>query len=136
MSNNGEVIKEWKKGVSECEDVQRKEELDWGQIYLARKGEWDHQKYFRIRILHETDERTLKHFETFTENAAKSTVKWELDLSDTKMSVMTIELDVNSTTYENGRVIWQLCGGNSCLLPSSGNAHFFILTFVARFDRS
>ena len=38
VSNNGETIKEWKKGVSECEDVQRKVEMDWGQIYLARKG--------------------------------------------------------------------------------------------------
>lgn len=39
VSNNSEVTKEWKKGVSECEDIQRKVELDWGQVYLARKGE-------------------------------------------------------------------------------------------------
>ena len=32
----------------------------------------------------------------------------------------SIELDVSSTTFEGGRVVWQLCGGSACLLPSPG----------------
>ena len=91
MSNGDEVIKGWENGVCEIENIFRKEEFDWGQTYLAR-----------------------------TEGAAKASLKWELDLSECKMSVQSIELDVGSATYENGRVIWQLCGGSVCLLPMSG----------------
>lgn len=58
-------------------------------------------------------------------------MKWELDLSDTNLSVKTVDLDVNSKTYENGRVIWQLCGGNSCLLPSSGKTKLLKATSAA-----
>ena len=81
------------------ENIFRKEEFDWGQNYLAR-----------------------------TEGSAKAALKWELDLSECKMSVQSIELDVGSATYENGRVIWQLCGGSVCLLPMSGECfEWFIL---------
>ncbi len=46
---------------------------------------------------------------------------WEIDLSDTGLCVQSIELDVNSKTFESGRVVWQLCGGSACLLPSPGS---------------
>ena len=47
-------------------------------------------------------------------------MSWEVDFSGTGLSVKSIELDVGSTTYTSGRIVWQLCGGSICLLPSSG----------------
>jgi len=56
-----------------------------------------------------------------TEGSSKSSISWELNLDDSELTVKSIELDVNSTTFESGRVVWQLCGGNACLLPSPGS---------------
>ncbi len=46
---------------------------------------------------------------------------WEVDLRGTDLCVKSIELDVGSKTFEDGRVVWQLCGGATCLLPLSGS---------------
>ncbi|TRY66944.1 hypothetical protein TCAL_03733 [Tigriopus californicus] len=91
VSNNDEVISGWDKGVLEAENVLRKLEADWKQCYLARR-----------------------------EGAPKSSIKWELDLENTRLSVQSVELHIESSIFGNGRVLWQLCGGNTCLLPSSG----------------
>ena len=56
----------------------------------------------------------------FAEDAEKSSVSWRLDLSGTKLCVKSVELKVTSKVYENGKVIWQLCGGKQCLLPTPG----------------
>ena len=56
-----------------------------------------------------------------SEGSSKSSISWELNLDESELTVKSIELDVNSTTFENGRVVWQLCGGNACLLPSPGS---------------
>ena len=47
-------------------------------------------------------------------------MSWRLDLSSTKLCVKSVELKVTSKVYENGKVIWQLCGGKQCLLPTPG----------------
>jgi hypothetical protein len=60
--------------------------------------------------------------ELFAEGADKSSISWSLDLSDTDLSVKSVELDVESSVFESGRVIWQLCGGNLCLMPLPGKA--------------
>ena len=48
---------------------------------------------------------------------------WEVDLSGSGLCVSSIELDVGAKggTFENGRVVWQLCGGATCLLPLPGS---------------
>ena len=69
----------------------RKVEHDWDMVYLSR-----------------------------AEGTTKASITWALDLSKTKLSVKTVELLVNSKTYENGRIIWQLCGANQCILPMPG----------------
>lgn len=46
-SNNDEVVHGWENGVSEAKAVFRKEEHDWGQIYLARTG-----KQFPAEVRH------------------------------------------------------------------------------------
>ena len=81
----------WQQGVKQAENIFRKVEHDWDMVYLAR-----------------------------TEGATKASITWALDLSGTKLSVKTVELLVNSKTYENGRVLWQLCGANQCILPMPG----------------
>ena len=89
--NQQNRIEGWQKGVKDAENVSRKEEHDWNMVYLAR-----------------------------TEGSSKASITWCLDLSDTNLSVKTVELLVQSKTYENGRVIWQLCGANQCILPMPG----------------
>lgn len=91
-ASNCSKIKGWASGVSEASNIFRKVEHDWGMMYLAR-----------------------------TEGSSKSSISWELNLDESELTVKSIELDVNSTTFENGRVVWQLCGGNACLLPSPGS---------------
>ena len=86
-----ERIEGWQKGVKEAENIFRKVEHDWDMVYLARE-----------------------------EGANKASITWALDLSKTNLSVKTVELLVNSKTYENGRIIWQLCGANQCILPMPG----------------
>ena len=86
-----ERIKGWQKGAKEAENMFRKVEHDWDMVYLSR-----------------------------AEGTTKASITWALDLSKTKLSVKTVELLVNSKTYENGRIIWQLCGANQCILPMPG----------------
>ena len=86
-----EKIEDWQQGVKEGDNIFRKVEHDWNMVYLAR-----------------------------TEGTQKATITWALDLSKTNLSVKTVELLVHSKTYENGRVIWQLCGANQCILPMPG----------------
>ena len=86
-----EIIEGWQKGVKEAENIFRKVEHDWNMVYLAR-----------------------------AEGTNKASITWALDLSKTNLSVKTVELLVNSKTYENGRIIWQLCGANQCILPMPG----------------
>ena len=86
-----EIIEGWQKGVKDAENIFRKVEHDWDMVYLAR-----------------------------VEGTNKASITWALDLSKTNLSVKTVELLVNSKTYENGRIIWQLCGANQCILPMPG----------------
>ena len=104
-SNGNEVTKGWRTGLQQCQDIIRKEELDWGQIYLAR-----------------------------AEGTSKSSLAWEIDLSDSNLSVKSIELDVNSETFENGRVLWQVCGGTQCLLPMSGKLVSFNTSCLCQYQ--
>ena len=73
-----ERIKGWQKGAKEAENMFRKVEHDWDMVYLSR-----------------------------AEGTTKASITWALDLSKTNLSVKTVELLVNSKTYENGRIIWQ-----------------------------
>ena len=56
----------------------------------------------------------------FPEGSAKASINWSLDLTGTKLCIKTVELTVGSKCFENGRIIWQLCGGNQCVLPTPG----------------
>eukprot|EP00096_Caligus_rogercresseyi_P003534 TRINITY_DN166_c1_g1_i1.p1 TRINITY_DN166_c1_g1~~TRINITY_DN166_c1_g1_i1.p1 ORF type:complete len:772 (+),score=180.55 TRINITY_DN166_c1_g1_i1:355-2670(+) len=84
-----ERISGWLNGLSDMKDIFRKEESDWKMVYLARQ-----------------------------ESCSSGKLTWEFDLSETSLSIKSIELRVESKTYENGRVLWQLCGNNLCLIPS------------------
>jgi hypothetical protein len=50
-SNGGERVVGWQNGLAECEDVIRKEEFDWGQIYLARRGDRQLHRLLSARVI-------------------------------------------------------------------------------------
>ena len=89
--DNESRLEGWERGVKEAENIFRKVEHDWDMVYLAR-----------------------------TEGTTKASITWAVDLNNTNLSVKTVELLVNSKTYETGRVIWQLCGATQCILPMPG----------------
>jgi len=103
-----EEVKGWRNGVKESENVFRKVETDWKMTYLARSGE-------------KVNKRTVNKLFSIAAGSSKASISWELDLEESDFSVRSIELEVNSQTYENGRVLWTVCGGNACLLPTPGN---------------
>jgi hypothetical protein len=62
----------------------------------------------------------ISFFTYFLEGSPKAKICWKLDLSDSKLNVRSVELDVSSQEFESGQILWQLCGDNVCLLPKSG----------------
>ena len=66
-------------------------ESDWDMVYLAR-----------------------------TEGGGeRGSVSWRVELEE-GWEAGRVEVEVASTTFHSGRVVWQLCGGSSCLLPQPG----------------
>jgi len=89
---DGQVIKGWRGGVFEANNVTRKVEGDWNMVYLAR--------------------------EEGVEGAGL--ISWKVDMEGSGMVAGRVTLQVGSKVYNTGRVVWQLCGGQACLLPKSG----------------
>jgi len=90
LLENGDEIEGWRKGVFQLENVNKKVEPDWHKVYLARcEG-----------------------------NDEKGSITWKFQLPEGYVAGK-VELLVNSTVFESGRVIWQLCGENACLMPQS-----------------
>jgi len=90
-SNGDEQISGWSNLAFEVDNMLKKEELDWNMVYLARK---DGSKVGKIA--------------------------WKIDLSNSKFNVKSVELLVQSKTFENGKIIWQLLGDAKALLPTPG----------------
>ena len=47
-------------------------------------------------------------------------IAWKLDLQKTDLEVKSVELLINSTIFESGKIIWQLHGDSKALLPTPG----------------
>ena len=47
-------------------------------------------------------------------------IAWKLDLQKTDLEVKSVELLINSTIFESGKIIWQLLGDSKALLPTPG----------------
>jgi len=78
-------------GVFSSKNVARKVEADWNMVYVARvEG-----------------------------NCDKGEVTWKFKMQE-GMVVRRVRLVVGSSCYEDGVVVWQLCGGSACLLPAPG----------------
>jgi len=78
-------------GVFSSCNVARKVEADWNMVYVARvEG-----------------------------NCDKGEVTWKFKMED-GVTIKNVRLLVGSTCYESGKVSWQLCGGDTCLLPAAG----------------
>jgi hypothetical protein len=52
-------------------------------------------------------------------------IAWKIDLSNSKFNVKSVELLVQSKTFENGKIIWQLLGDAKALLPTPGKFERF-----------
>ena len=90
-SNNKETVKNWSAFTFHNENIFKKEEQDWKMIYLARK-EFD----------------------------KPGKIVWKIDMNDSKLQVKSVELLVQSKSFENGKIIWQLAGDSKTLLPTPG----------------
>jgi len=89
---DGSRMEGWKSGVHQSQNIARKVEGDWNKAYLSR-----------------------------TEgNNEKGSIAWKFKVPE-GYACGQIELLVTSTVFKTGRVIWQLCGDSSCLLPQPGS---------------
>ena len=52
-------------------------------------------------------------------------IAWKIDLSNSNFNVKSVELLVQSKTFENGKIIWQLLGDAKALLPTPGKFERF-----------
>ena len=91
-SSGQDVISHWSSMTLSNANVFKKEEFDWKMVYLARQ-----------------------------ESGKEGFLSWELDLSQEKISVKSVELYVTSKCYENGSVFWRITSNaNKVLLPTPG----------------
>ena len=93
VSDNESVTRCWNSLINEAVTVFRKEEHDWKMVYLARQ-----------------------------EGTEFGKVVWKFDLGSRNMCVDRVEINVESTCYENGRVHWTLSdAGSHCVDVSPGH---------------
>ena len=97
VSDNESVVSGWQSLVNEAVSVFRKVEHDWKMVYLARSEDTDFGK-----------------------------VVWQFDFSSRNVCVDRVEIAVESTCIETGRVHWTLSDtGNRCLDVSAGCQQVF-----------
>ncbi|KAJ8925931.1 hypothetical protein NQ315_009783 [Exocentrus adspersus] len=85
------TVNKWNRGVFKYSGVFRKEEKDWKMVYLTRK-----------------------------EGQTSGTISWKIVLTDCAMSVDTVSLQFQRTTYENAIVNVQMCSEDKSLLIENG----------------
>ena len=71
----------------------------------------------------------------FLDGSKVGKIAWKIDLSNSKFNVKSVELLVQSKTFENGKIIWQLLGDAKALLPTPGKIwnstmHYSCINFV------
>ncbi len=58
---------------------------------------------------------------TLADGGKPGKISWQIDLSGTKLCVKSVQLSIDSKTYETGKIVWQLIGDdNKALLPTPG----------------
>ncbi len=87
-----EKTSDWRSGVYSSRDIFRKEELDWKNVYLARR-----------------------------EGTDSGEITWKIDCGHDTLKVASVVIRMDSTTFENGIVRGICCFGSECLLLSSQN---------------
>merc|ERR1719341_633934 len=85
-------LKGWETGAFETENLAKKVEHDHNKVYLAR-----------------TDDGSN----------APGSITWKFRAPEGYVTG-TVNLIVNSSVFQTGRIVWQLCGGTTCLLPEPG----------------
>ena len=58
----------------------------------------------------------------FSDGSKNGKIAWKIDLESTDLEVKSVELLVNSTIFESGKIIWQLLGGSKAILPTPGKS--------------
>ena len=55
-----------------------------------------------------------------TGGSTKASVSWSLDLSDTDLRVVSVGVMVTSSCFQDGHVVWVLCGDDEVVLLTPG----------------
>ena len=85
------VIDTFAAGTWKCSNISRKVESDWNMVYLAR----------------------------VEANNNPGTLEWKFQMRDNYV-IVRIVVTVESTCFHGGRVVWQMCNDQVCLVPTSG----------------
>ncbi|CAL4065500.1 unnamed protein product, partial [Meganyctiphanes norvegica] len=92
VSRNGEELKGWHSGTNSHKDIFRKQESDWHMVYLARK-----------------------------DSSSSGSIKWVFEWnSNTDVQISSVLVVFQHTTYQSGKVKWEICDGNKCFQGSQG----------------
>lgn len=95
-SANNEEHLGWETCSFEQKNMFRKEELDWGMVYLAR-----------------------------TEGSTSSQISWKFDLTNTDLRFRRMELKAQSSVFENGKISWRICADDTCLNQTGASLENF-----------
>merc|ERR1712179_470582 len=86
VSRNGEELKGWHSGINSQKDIFRKQESDWHMVYLTRK-----------------------------EGSSSGSINWVFEWSsDQEVNVSSVLVVFQHTTFQSGKVNWQICAGEKC----------------------
>lgn len=75
-----------------------------------------------------TSNSITTHFVKPVEGSPKSSLSWKFDLSSTNLVILQATVSCPGTTYEDGEIIWKICGPDHCQILENGKR--LILTNV------
>lgn len=55
-----------------------------------------------------------------TEGSSEAEVSWEINWSHTQLKVKSAIVVFQHMTYEDGRIVWQVCTGDACVNGPKG----------------
>jgi hypothetical protein len=77
-----------------------------------------------------TSNSITTHFVKPVEGSPKSSLSWKFDLSSTNLVILQATVSCPGTTYEDGEIIWKICGPDHCQILENGKRLIHILTNV------
>ncbi len=78
-----------------------------------------------------TSNSVLTYFVKPIEGSPKSTLSWKFDLSSTNLVILQATVSCPGTTYEDGEIIWKICGSDHCQILENGKWMFRLLFILS-----